>query len=716
MFSSKVILFITFLTIISSIEPNKELIPFNVTHLHKLNRISGYVLTKDKSNVIYVNRQWNEEKGKFTTNLKYFTIETRRNGDLTSPSYDYSDMNPVISSNFPDTIFFLRASEGRIHIYTIKFDPSTPTEPVKFSNYPLDISNMIINGNTIVFSADMFYDCNDMTCSAKKFKEISDRGSNSYSIYTELMIRHWDIWYTEGAASHVFYQKIKTEDNLPILDGEPVDMIVNQKLCSPPIESGSEQFDISSDENYIAFSVHKKDRTMSWTTKWDILLYDVNKKSLMNITTEVLGRAQNPKFSPDNKKLAYLYMNRSGLESDILRMHIFDLNENKTIPPKFINEPKQFPQDFIWSLDPSNNILIYTTIEAGRHILYEYSYNEDTYKQLTLLNDNNSYSTPIILSSNKFFIDYSSHKFPTVFGILEKKEGSEYYESTILFDPNKDDLQNYEMIDPEYFTYKGVNDDEIQGWLLKPINYDKNKTYPLAFLIHGGPEGSWDTSWSYRWNPQLFANHGYAVVTINPHGSSGMGIKFQDAVRNDWGGAPFQDLMLGYEYVKENYKWIDMNRVGACGASYGGFMVNWIQGNNDDKKFKCLVTHDGVFSTVTMFYATEEMWFPLSEYCPHDKWGCTPFNSEEERIGYEKFSPESRVDHWNTPHLIIHGSKDYRIPITEGISAFTALQIRGIESRFLHFPDENHWVLKPENSIVWYNEVLGWLDKFLDNQ
>ncbi len=716
MFSSKVILFITFLTIISSKEPNKELIPFNVTHLHKLNRISGYVLTKDKSNVIYVNRQWNEERGKFRTNLKYFTIATGKNGDLTSPSYDYSDMNPVISSNFPDTIFFLRASEGRIHIYTIKFDPSTPTEPVKFSNYPLDISNMIINGNTIVFSADMFYDCNDMTCSAKKFKEISDRGSNSYSIYTELMIRHWDIWYTEGAASHVFYQKIKNEDNLPILDGEPVDMIVNQKLCSPPIESGSEQFDISSDENYIAFSVHKKDRTMSWTTKWDILLYDVNKKSLINITTEVLGRAQNPKFSPDNKKLAYLYMNRSGLESDILRMHIFDLNENKTIPPKFINEPKQFPQDFIWSLDPSNNILIYTTIEAGRHILYEYSYNEDTYKQLTLLNDNNSYATPIILSSNKFFIDYSSHKFPTVFGILEKKEGSEYYESTILFDPNKDDLQNYEMIDPEYFTYKGVNDDEIQGWLLKPINYDKNKTYPLAFLIHGGPEGSWDTSWSYRWNPQLFANHGYAVVTINPHGSSGMGIKFQDAVRNDWGGAPFQDLMLGYEYVKENYKWIDMNRVGACGASYGGFMVNWIQGNNDDKKFKCLVTHDGVFSTVTMFYATEEMWFPLSEYCPHDKWGCTPFNSEEERIGYEKFSPESRVDHWNTPHLIIHGSKDYRIPITEGISAFTALQIRGIESRFLHFPDENHWVLKPENSIVWYNEVLGWLDKFLDNQ
>ena len=714
MFPSKLILIITFLTIISPKEPNKDLIPFTATHLHKLNRISGYVITTDNLHVVYVNRQWKEETGKFITNLKYINLKTEEKGDLTEPSYNYSDMNPVVSKEFPHTIFFLRSTEGRVHIYTININLPEHSEAIKFSDYPLDISNMIITGNTIVFSAEMFYSCEDMSCSAKKFKEISDRGPNSYSIYTELMIRHWDHWYTEGSASHVFYQKIKNVDNMPVLDGNPVDMINKQNLCSPPIEYGSEQFDISSNEKYIAFSVHRKDRNMSWTTKWDILLYDVDNKNYINVTTEVLGRAQNPKFSPDSTKLAYFYMKRSGLESDILRMQIFDISQQKTIPPKFLNEPKQFPQDFIWS-DEKNNLLIYTTLEAGRHILYEYSYNDDTYKQLTSSTDNNSYGIPKKIDVNKYFIDYSSHKFPTVFGILEKKTESDFYESTIFFDPNKEDLLNYEMIDPEYFTYKGVNDDEIQGWLLKPINFDEKKKYPLAFLIHGGPEGSWDTSWSYRWNPQLFANRGYAVVTINPHGSSGMGIEFQDAVRNDWGGAPFKDLMLGWNYVKEKYKWIDMDRVGGCGASYGGYMVNWIQGNNDDKKFKCLVTHDGVFSTVTMFYATEEMWFPLSEYCPHDKWGCTPFNSEEERIGYEKFSPESRVDHWNTPHLIIHGSKDYRIPITEGISAFTALQIRGIESRFLHFPDENHWVLKPENSIKWYDEVLGWLDKFLDN-
>ena len=193
-----------------------------------------------------------------------------------------------------------------------------------------------------------------------------------------------------------------------------------------------------------------------------------------------------------------------------------------------------------------------------------------------------------------------------------------------------------------------------------------------------------------------------------------MGIEFQDAVRNDWGGKPFTDLMEGFDYVIENYTFIDETKAGACGASYGGFMVNWIQGNDKDKRFKCLVTHDGVFSTITMFYATEELWFPMAEYCDKNKLGCKPYEGEEQREGYEKFNPERFVQNWSTPHLIIHGGKDYRIPISEGISAFTALQLKKVPSRFLYFPDENHWVLKPENSIKWYDEVLGWLDKYLN--
>ena len=713
----RLLLIVNLLIIISSKEPNRDLIPFNATSLHKLNRISGYVLTPNNQYAVFVNRKWDEVSGKFTSNLKYISVNSQTGEaiDLTTPSLEYQDINPAFSANFPNLIFFLRIKEGRVHIYYMDFLPATfsASEPVQFTNYPLDVSNMIITGNTIVFSTEMFYDCEDMTCTANKFEEIAKRGPNTYSLYTELMIRHWDTWYTEGAASHVFYQKMENDGNIPKLHGEPVDMILSQKLCSPPIEYGSEQFAISSDENLIAFSTHKKDRNMSWTTKWDILIYEVSTKQLINVTSEDVGRAQNPKFSSDNSKLAYFYMKRAGLESDILRLKIYDINNKKFIPAKTVEEPLPFPQDFVWS-DSTNNVFILTTIDAGHVKLYKYSHNEESAYTL-LTDDKNAYGTPNLLTQDTFFVDYTSYQHPTVLGFLVKDTTTGLYETKILCDPNKDFMLNFEMVEPDSFLFKGAKGDTIQGWIMKPINFDENKKYPLAFLIHGGPEGSWDPAWSYRWNPQLWANHNYAVVMINPHGSSGMGIDFQDAVRNDWGGAPFEDLMLGWEYVKNTYQWIDMDRVGGCGASYGGYMINWIQGHNDDQKFKCLVTHDGVFSTVTMFYATEEMWFPMSEYCTHDNWGCTPFNSDEERKGYEQFSPESRVSHWKTPHLIIHGSKDYRIPITEGISAFTALQIRNIPSRFVHFPEENHWVLKPENSIKWYEEVLGWLDKFLNN-
>lgn len=327
---------------------------------------------------------------------------------------------------------------------------------------------------------------------------------------------------------------------------------------------------------------------------------------------------------------------------------------------------------------------------------------------------------PILVNQTKYsyILPYSSFTTPTLYSIVTYEPTKIIADYDTLYDPNGSTMKNFEMIHAEWFDYTYTRGEKevhtIQGWLMKPINFTETKKYPMAFLIHGGPEGAWEPSWSYRWNPQLWANRNYVVVMINPHGSSGMGIEFQDAVRNDWGGLPFDDLMAGLKHVTEKYKFIDGERVGACGASYGGFMVNWIQGHNDDKKFKCLVTHDGVFSTVTMFYATEELWFPLAEYCPIDNIGCKPFE-DDFRKGYEEFSPENYANHWNTPHLIIHGGLDYRIPITEGISAFTTLQLREVPSRFLHFPEENHWVLQPQNSIKWYDEVLGWLDKYLEN-
>ncbi len=221
--------------------------------------------------------------------------------------------------------------------------------------------------------------------------------------------------------------------------------------------------------------------------------------------------------------------------------------------------------------------------------------------------------------------------------------------------------------------------------------------------------GAWDDAWSYRWNPQLYASHGYVVLMINPEGSTGYGQKYTDAVRQDWGGKPFQTLMNGLDQVVAQYQYIDKNRMCSLGASYGGYMQNWINAQtSDQKKFKCIVNHDGVFDAVAMAYSTEELWFTQAEF------GGLPYNPTD-YPKFEKFNPSNFVDKMTTPMLIIHGGKDFRIPESEGISAFTALQRRGIESKFLYFEMENHWVLKPDNSIKWYDTVLAWLDKFTQN-
>ena len=274
-------------------------------------------------------------------------------------------------------------------------------------------------------------------------------------------------------------------------------------------------------------------------------------------------------------------------------------------------------------------------------------------------------------------------------------------------------MDEVELTKPEPFNFTGGYNDTVYGWIFKPINFDPNKIYPVALLIHGGPESSFTSSWSYRWNPQLFANHGYAVVMVNPHGSTGVSTSFREAVRNDFGGVPYEDIINGLKYAIKNNKYMDSERVCAAGGSYGGFMINWIEGHNDLFNFKCLVNHDGDFSGVAQFYGTDEIFYEMTEYCPKEKPGCRPFDGKEIREGFDKYSNEKYVKNWKTPMLVIHGGRDYRVPITEGICTFTALQLKGVESKLLYFPLENHWVLNPPNQVKWYEQVLDWFDQHI---
>jgi len=270
-------------------------------------------------------------------------------------------------------------------------------------------------------------------------------------------------------------------------------------------------------------------------------------------------------------------------------------------------------------------------------------------------------------------------------------------------------MANFEVTSTESFMFSGGNGDSVQGFIFKPINFDWTKKYPLAYLIHGGPESPWKSCWFYTWNVQLWTNRGYAVVMVNFHGSSGMGQEFIDSVRNDWGGLPYNDLINGVDYVDATYKWVNVKRTCVVGGSFGGFMVNWIQGQTD--RFTCLISHSGIFSTLTISYSTEILWYIMTEFCPINQVGCKPYE-QNSRENYLKFNPEAYVQNWKTPQLVIHGSNDFRVPISEGISAFSALQVKGVPSRFIHLTEENHFVSNSANSIVWYDEVLGWMDKY----
>jgi dipeptidyl aminopeptidase/acylaminoacyl peptidase len=257
----------------------------------------------------------------------------------------------------------------------------------------------------------------------------------------------------------------------------------------------------------------------------------------------------------------------------------------------------------------------------------------------------------------------------------------------------------------EPFWFSGANHDRVEGFLVKPPNFDPDKKYPVKFLIHGGPQGAWGDDWSYRWNPELFASNGYVAVMINFRGSTGYGQKFTDAIRGEWGGAPFDDLMKGLDYAEQHYRFIDKDRECALGASYGGYMANWILGQTH--RFQCIVSHDGMFNTQSAWGTTEELWFNEWEF------EGTPYNHREL---YRKWSPHLNATNFKTPTLVIHGQKDYRLDVSEGFQLFTTLQRLGVPSKMLYFPDEGHWVLKPQNSRLWYKTVNDWVDQWLEKQ
>ncbi|MGA7381379.1 MAG: S9 family peptidase, partial [Terriglobales bacterium] len=433
-------------------------------------------------------------------------------------------------------------------------------------------------------------------------------------------------------------------------------------------------------------------------------------------------------YSPDGKYIAYGAQKRPGDESDQFRMMLYD---RKTEEKRSVLGDSRWYSvgTFTWAVNSSKVYYIYggeTARSKGQNMIVSSTVEPITvsprkppknlppgqYHPITRITSmgediTQGYDDDLMFSSDGkilFFTRMSVQRpieiqklvLPAKFAPYDLPTGEQ------LTHLNDAVLSQVAMSPLEPFWFVGADDDKVEGFLVKPPNFDPSKKYPVKFLIHGGPEGAWEDDWSYRWNPELFAANGYVVIMINFHGSTGYGQKFVDAINGDWGGAPFEDLMKGLDYAEQTYPFIDKDRECALGASYGGYAINWILGHTD--RFKCLVSHDGMFNAESAWGSTEEVWFNNWEFKG------TPYDNREM---YQKWSPHQYAKNFKTPTLVVHGQLDYRLDVSEGFQLFTTLQMLGVPSKMLYFPDEGHWVLKPQNSQLWYKTVNDWVDRWV---
>jgi dipeptidyl aminopeptidase/acylaminoacyl peptidase len=540
------------------------------------------------------------------------------------------------------------------------------------------------DGKWIGFTSEVYPDCNDDACNKKK-DEQAEKNKVKAHVTERLLFRHWDEW-RDVKRTHVFVVASKGGDARDITPGD---------FDSPPYAASGIDIGFSPDSREIAY-VRNPDKVEAISTNSDIYTVALAGGTPKNITAKNRGYDVGPIYSRDGKFIFYRSQATAGFEADRWRLMKYDRasGASSEITKGFDQQVDELAES------PDGNWIYFTANEKGQ---------EPIFRVATVGGNAQKLLDPVFATNLQVTSDGNSLVFassslgnaPEVF--RANADGSDL---TRLSSANNQLLSRAGLAKEEEVWWTGALKKKIHGYIVKPNNFDPAKTYPLIVLIHGGPQGAWNNSWSYRWNPQVFANAGYVVFAPNPRGSTGYGQQFVNEISGDWGGKAYIDIMNGVAEVLRRNKFIDKNRIGAAGASYGGYMINWIEGHNSDPRFrfKVLVCHDGVYNLESMYGATEEVWFPEWEFKG------TPWTN---RLMYERWSPDNFVRNFKTPILIIHGDLDYRVPIGEGLQLYTAVQRMGVPSKLIIFPDEGHWVLKPLNSQFWYHNVLGWLDRFL---
>jgi len=590
------------------------------------------------------------------------------------------DFNPRWS---PDgkKIAFISTRKGIPQVWMIK---SQGGEAYPLTDISTGASGVIWSptGDHLAFLSSVYPDCVDDDCNRKRNEE-KKKSFVKAQIFNELLFRHWNAW-SDGTRSHVF---TIPADGGKVRDLSPGDFDV------PPISLGSgNDYAFSPDGKEMCF-VRNTDAELKLGlgTNNDLFTSSLEGGDIKKIT-ESRANDNSPHYSPDGRHIAYRAMQRPGFEADRYCLMLYD---RKTENISNLTEKLDASvAEIFWSNDSSN---IYITFgEQGRIVLARVSVKGKDVERILDGNTNSSFQ--LSPEGRKvIFLKQGIHS-PSELYSLELASKT----LTPLTETNGPLLSELDMNPAEEFWFDGADGDKVHGYLLKPPLFNPGKIYPLILLIHGGPQGAWSDNFHYRWNAQMFASPGYVVAMINFHGSTGYGQDFTDSISGDWGGRPYKDIMLGLDYLLSRYNFIDKEKVGAAGGSYGGYMVNWIEGQTD--RFNCLISHAGVFDLRSMWGGTEELWFPEWEFLG------TPWTNPDQ---YKKWSPSFYVENFQTPCLVIHGQYDFRLPVTQGFQFFSALQRMHVPSKLLYFPDEGHFVLKPQNAQLWWKTVHEWFAEYL---